>query len=189
MTAPREITDQSQARVPAPAIFRAAGLDVQILPDAAWRASLQASMNLTALRKVRLAGQIAVIDGGLVLTAQFGATVVQPCVVTLEPVQTRIEAPVRRTYLDNLPVPAGDEAEIPQDDSLEALGPVIDLAEVLAEALSLNLPLYPRAAGAELGQTIFTGDDATPMTDEDTKPFAGLEALKSDLPEASGSDD
>ena len=52
---------------------------------------------------------------------------------------------------------------------------------VMVEALSLNLPLYPRAPDAELEQTVFSKDGVKPMTDEDARPFAGLAALRSQL--------
>ena len=36
---------------------------------------------------------------------------------------------------------------MPEDDTIEKLGREIDLAAVMIEALSLALPLYPRADG------------------------------------------
>ena len=56
-----------------------------------------------------------------------------------------------------------------------------DIAQVMAEALSLAAPDYPRADGVELESSTFTEPGVAPMTDEDTKPFAALKALKSKL--------
>ena len=169
----------SASRIPVPAIRRAGGFDADLLPDADWRADLAQSLELSALRKLRLSVALSPSEGGLMLTGHLGATVVQPCVVTLAPVTTRIEAPVSRTYLREMPEPEGEEVEMPEDDSLEPLGEVIDLGALLAEALALNLPLYPRAEGAELGEATFAEDGVVPLSDEDAKPFAGLEGLKS----------
>jgi uncharacterized metal-binding protein YceD (DUF177 family) len=52
---------------------------------------------------------------------------------------------------------------------------------VLTEALSLALPDFPRADGAELGSQVYAADGVAPMTDEDAKPFAGLASLKAKL--------
>ena len=70
-----------------------------------------------------------------------------------------------------------EEVEIPEDDTLEPLGEVIDAAEVAIEALSLALPLYPRAPGVELGAVQVSPPDAAPLQDADLKPFAGLAKL------------
>jgi uncharacterized metal-binding protein YceD (DUF177 family) len=96
---------------------------------------------------------------------------VQPCIVTLEPVTTRIDTPVLRRYLaEPLPEPAG-EVEMPADDSIEALPPTFDLWAVATEALSLALPEYPRAEGATLA-----APETAPGEDR-VRPFAGLADL------------
>ena len=177
------------ARIPVPSILRAGGFEAEILPDPAWRGDLGAALGLSALRKLRLTLVIDPSPGGLTLTGHLGATVVQPCVVTLAPVTTRIEAPVARTYQRDLPEPESEEVEIPEDDSLEPLGEVIDLAALLAEVLALNLPLYPRADGAELGAAVFAPEGAEPLSDEEMKPFAGLQGLKDKISGSKPPDD
>jgi uncharacterized metal-binding protein YceD (DUF177 family) len=107
--------------------------------------------------------------------------VVQPCVVTLAPVTTRIEEDVERRFLaDPPPMPEG-EVEMPGDESAEPLPDVIDLGAVLAEALALALPDYPRAEGAALEEAQFAAPGTRPMSDDDAKPFAGLAGLRDDL--------
>lgn len=116
------------------------------------------------------------------LVAHLGATVTQPCVVTLAPVTTRIEEDVTRRYLAAMPgIPDEDEVEMPEDDSIEPLPDMLDLAVVMTEALALALPLYPRAEGAELEETVVTEPGKTPLRDEDTRPFSGLSALRDAL--------
>ncbi|SDO69203.1 Uncharacterized ACR, COG1399 [Lutimaribacter pacificus] len=116
------------------------------------------------------------------LVAHLGATVTQPCVVTLAPVTTRIEEDVTRRYLAAMPgIPDEDEVEMPEDDSIEPLPDMLDLSVVMTEALALALPLYPRAEGAELEETVVTEPGKTPLRDEDTRPFSGLSALRDAL--------
>lgn len=146
--------------------------------------TLRADLGLVGLRKVRFRGEIAPEgrkDWGL--NATLGATVVQECVVTLAPVTTRLDVPVERHFVADWQDPEGDEVEMPEDDSVEPLESEIDLARVLAEALALSLPLYPRAEGAEVDVSTFTEPGKTAMTDEDARPFGQLSELRDKLRE------
>ena len=156
-----------------------------LAPDAAERESLAQDLGIEAIRKLRFEGEITA-EGrdDWRLDATLGATVVQPCVVTLAPVTTRIDVAVTRRFLARMPdivLDESGEAEMPEDETLEPLGSEIDLAAVMAEALALNLPLYPRADGAELGAAVFAEPGIAPMRDEDAKPFAGLAGLRDRL--------
>ena len=51
----------------------------------------------------------------------------------------------------------------------------------MVEALSLALPLYPKAEGAQLEDTTFAQPGITPMSDEAARPFSGLSALRDKL--------
>lgn len=153
-----------------------------LTPDAAACKAIAAALDLTALRKLRFEGQIAPLDSAdWELTATLGATVVQPCVVTLDPVTTRIEDTVLRRYRADYVTPNEAEAEMPEDDTDEPLPTTLDIAAVMIEALSLALPAFPRSAGADMGQISVTEPGQTPMTDDDAKPFAGLGALRDAL--------
>ena len=150
-----------------------------LAPDAAARAAIAQELAITALRKLRFAGTLrAQGKRNWLLTGTLGATVVQPCVVTLEPVTTRLDVPVHRLFLADYHDPEAEEAEMPEDDNTEPLGAHIDPQAVMIEALALALPLYPRADGAALGEAVYTEPGKVPIRDEDTKPFAGLAALR-----------
>lgn len=158
-------------------------------PDAETRAAIATQLGLSGLKKVRFAGRIAPLGArGWTLTGTLGATVVQPCVVTLDPVTTRIDEPVERRYLpaEHLEdADPGSEAEMPEDTSTEPLGAVISAHEVMIESLLLALPLYPRSENAQLGEAVFAADGVAPLKDEDTKPFAGLAGLRDKLDDGS----
>lgn len=115
------------------------------------------------------------------LDGLLGATVTQPCVATLAPVITRIDEPVTRQYLAQAPQVSDDEEVEMPDDSVEELPAVIDLEQVMIEALALALPLYPRADDAAIAKISVTEPGKAPMTDQDTKPFAGLAQLRDKL--------
>ncbi|MCW1954761.1 MAG: DUF177 domain-containing protein [Roseobacter sp.] len=160
------------------------------LPDAA-RAEIAATLDLLALKKPSLIGTLKPhgADDWL-LEARLGATVQQACVVTLAPVTARIEERVERLFVRAMPdfddLEEDAEVEMPEDDRAEPLENTINLAAVFQEALSLALPPYPRAEGASLSGAVFAEAGISPLTDEDTKPFAGLAALKAKLKDPEG---
>ena len=151
-------------------------------PEAEARAALASDLGIRGIRKLTFSGEIAPSGArDLKLAAKLGATVVQDCVVTGDPVTTRIDETVTRSYLADFVEPDAEEAEMPDDDSAEALPQSLNLADVMAEALALALPPWPRAEGVEPVDITVTEPGKTPMTDEDTKPFAGLKSLRDGL--------
>lgn len=160
-----------------------AGTPFEIVPDKDALAAMAEMLELTGLRKVRFVGDVrAQGQADWLLSGTLGATVTQPCGVTLAPVVTRIDTPVRRVYLrdydEDIDAP---EVEMPEDDEVDKLGAWIDPDAVLIEALSLALPDYPRAPGVALGETVLTEPGKAPLTDEAVRPFAGLADLKAKL--------
>jgi len=163
-------------------------LPFRLAPGPEATAALAGRLGLTGLTGLSFAGtlQPAGRDDWR-LEGRLEAVVTQPCVVTLDPVVTAIAEPVTRRYVAGLAAPAEAETEMPPDDSVEPLPREIDLAAVMAEALDLALPLYPRspaamaaaAAGAEAGDAApAPGPDAAPGGDT-RRPFAGLADLLS----------
>ncbi len=117
---------------------------------------------------------------GIRVTGNLRALVVQPSVVSLEPVTQEIEEPIDRVFL-----PGGEkeyagkaDAEVFIDlegddvpDHFE--GNEADLSDLIIETLALGIDPYPRLEGESIG---IAGDE----DDEDDSPFAGLKALKVD---------
>ena len=143
---------------------------------------MAAALDLLELPKFAFKGELRPIGRhDFMLEATLTASVVQPCSISLAPVPAKVSETVIRRYLADFAVPEGDEVEMPEDDTTEPLPEVIDVGHVALEALSLALPLYPRAAGVELGDALFAAPGTEPIRDEDLKPFAGLAALKDKL--------
>ena len=140
-------------------------------------------LSAIAVKKMRIMGKISPSNAkDWVLTATVGATVTQACVVTLNPVQTRIDSPVIRTFVADYPSFADETVtEMPIDETTEPLIDEIDLTTIAIEAVALALPDYPRSLDAELETSIFSAPGITPMHDDDTKPFASLASLKDKL--------
>ena len=174
--------------LPVAALARRGDNPVSLVPDGEALAGLAEDLGLLGLRKVSLKGGLYPVGKrDWQLRARLGATVIQPCIVTLDPVTTRLEEEVERLWSANVEdiseagPETGPDEEMPEDTSLEKLGKELDIGQVLREALALALPLYPRAENARLETTRFAAPGTRPMSDDDARPFAGLAALRGKL--------
>lgn len=165
-------------------------LHFDLEPDMDQRAALAAELGLMAVRKLRFKGSLKPLGRkDWELQADLGATVVQPCTVTLDPVTTRIDEAVTRRFLADMPEPEGLEVEMPQDDTLEPLPAVLDLGLIATEALVLALPQWPRSDGAALpddGAIRTAPPGQQPVTDAEIRPFAALASLRDKLGDKKG---
>ncbi len=149
-----------------------------LAPDAAESGRIAAALGITEVRNATFKGEIRPLgrtDFGL--EAVLDAEVVQPCVSTLVPVVTRLHETVLRRYQADWQEPDAEECEMPEDDSLEPLGEVIDVGAVMVEAIALALPLYPHAPGAGPADVTVTAPGAEPLSNDRPKPFADLARL------------
>jgi uncharacterized metal-binding protein YceD (DUF177 family) len=142
--------------------------------DGAAREAIAKAAGLAALPRLE-AGFDLTRHGadGLRVVGRVSATVVQNCVVTLEPIESEIDEAVDLVFLPDV-APATDAVDL---EALEADEPpeairdgVIDLGAVATEFLLLGLDPYPRKPGA-----VF---EAPPASDPTSHPFAALAALK-----------
>lgn len=161
-----------------------------IAPNDKERAAIAMALAVPSIKKLKFTGEISPAGSkNWRLDAELGATVIQECVVTLDPVTTRIDEKVSRTYVPELTVAKGAEVEMPEDDTIDEIPETLDLVEIMLESLSLALPAFPRSKGASLGEAVFSAENVAPMTDEDAKPFAGLGALRDALEKKAEKDD
>jgi uncharacterized metal-binding protein YceD (DUF177 family) len=158
-------------------------VDVLHLPQVGGRYDLTASATERAalakrfdlLRLDRLAAQVelAPIAAGFYrLSAAFEAEVTQACVVTFEPVTTRLEETFSLLYGTQ-----DDQKDVLLDGDSEIVEPVeggmIDIGEAVAQQLSLALDPFPRAPeAASQSGAIVAGE---PRLDS---PFAVLAKLR-----------
>ncbi|MEO0913555.1 MAG: DUF177 domain-containing protein [Pseudomonadota bacterium] len=144
-------------------------------------AAAAARLDALSIRKLRFEGTLRPVGKrDWRLQGTVGATVTQACVVTLEPVTTRIDSAVSRLYSASAAqVPDGAELGPEDDIEVEPLPEEIDLGEIALEVLALALPPYPRAEAAALPEAATDPQDPGPEAREN--PFAALSALKDKL--------
>ena len=160
---------------------RATGFEFDEVPTDPEREAISELLELRSLTKMRFKGALQPLgDKGWQLTATLGATVTQSCIVTLEPVRSRIDIDVKRRFLPQKS-PLADEIELDSnvEDDLEPLRDTIDTGLIAIEELALALPPYPRATGADL-ESFAKDQDVTINTPPDN-PFDALKALQDKL--------
>lgn len=154
--------------------------DVDERADESECAKVARLLDLLFLSKFRIRGTLTPSgEEGWRFDGAVGATVTQRCVVTLEPVKTRVDVAVARHYLPASPESeALAEIEIDAEalDEVDPLPDTLDLGLLAIEELALAIPPYPHAPGVEDTALIMrTGDDED---EAPRKPFAGLAALR-----------
>ena len=160
-----------------------AGLKQRIEAKPAECEKIAAYLDLAAVRSLTAEVALAPWRGrGLRVTGTLTAEVTQTCVVSLEPVEARIEAEFERRFLPAESLGGEHERDVFVDvegeEPAEPLGHDVDLGEILVEELSLNLDPYPRKAGVE-----FKSDDPSSTREN---PFAALAKLKPKLVKKDG---
>lgn len=143
--------------------------------------SVVQQLGLIKLQKVSFVGTILPLDkGDWVLSSKLGASIEQPCSLTLLPVRTRIETQVTRIFRKSLLplLKTTPVNEFISDDNDEQLYQVIDIFAIFCEALSLEIPDYPRTENVEATIIDYGPPGTEALTDDTVKPFAILAGLK-----------
>lgn len=150
------------------------GRRLDLAADAGAREAIAKAAGVVALPRLEADFDLTRLEpDGLRVSGRVSATVVQNCVVTLEPIESRIEETVDLVFTPEATA-AADAAglqSVDADDPPEMLRDgMIDLGAVATEFLLLGIDPYPRKPGA-----VF---DAPPAGDPASHPFAALAALK-----------
>jgi len=152
-----------------------AGRHLDLVADAQTRAAVATLAGLAGLPRLE-AGFDVTRRGrsGLHVVGRVSATVVQTCVVTLEPLENEVDEDIDIAFV---PAAASSfdehvgEVEVPLEDAPEPLiGGAIDLGAIATEFLMLGLEPYPRKPDAVL--------ELPPSSEEAAHPFAALAELK-----------
>jgi uncharacterized metal-binding protein YceD (DUF177 family) len=145
------------------------GLAVEVVADADERAVLAKAFGLSEIKSltgrfdVRRKGREAIAKG------EVTATVVQICVVTLDPFEAEVKEEVDLRFVPD--APALDDEDAPPDSPDPIVDGRIDLGAITAEFLALGLDPYPKKPGAAFA--------FQPDADKEN-PFSVLAALKRD---------
>jgi uncharacterized metal-binding protein YceD (DUF177 family) len=144
--------------------------------------SIAKMLDLAALDRLTFAYRLDRRGGGRIfLTGTLGAGVTQTCVISLEPVEARLEVPVEMEFWPAELVPtAAKNAADPGGTGLTDWPEIIrdgriDLGPVIYETLATALDPYPKREGVSFDWAESAGKDGESAG---TGPFASLAALK-----------
>lgn len=144
--------------------------------DAAERLELAEALDIVSCSHLRVIWEVHPLRSGMYrLTGTIDAGVVQSCVVTLEPLPSRVEVPLNVELRpgDMMPEPGEGEQPIldtPDIEPIEADG--IDLGLIVLEHIATSLDPYPRKEDA-----VFEFEDPAAAVSP-INPFAKLAKLK-----------
>lgn len=161
------------------------GLDLEFEASAEERARLAKRFDLLALDQLRAWLRLIPSKDLFLLEARLEAHLSQACVVTLEPVPSRIVVDFSRRYGDDAALSKARAAILREIDiDVEAEDepdPIengkIDLGEAVAEELALSLDPFPRKPGASLENGPWTVQEPG----SEASPFAKLSKLQDKL--------
>jgi uncharacterized metal-binding protein YceD (DUF177 family) len=152
-----------------------AGRHLHLVADAQTRAAVATLAGLVGLPRLEASFDVTRRGrSGLHVVGRVSATVIQTCVVTLEPLENEVDEDIDIAFS---PAAASSfdehvgEVEVPLEDAPEPLiGGAIDLGAIATEFLMLGLEPYPRKPDAVL--------ELPPSSEEAAHPFAALAELK-----------
>jgi uncharacterized metal-binding protein YceD (DUF177 family) len=153
------------------------GRRITVTAEPAERAALAQQLHLPAIKKLVAYFEIKPwAGGGLAVTGELEADVVQICGVTLDEFDAEVREEIEAHFVeddgkrrDETPG-AEHEADLDAPDMLE--NGRADLGALAAEHLSLGLDPYPRKPGVE-AEAVAEPEPETPTH----RPFAGLDKL------------
>ena len=156
----------------------ATGRDLSVDLDEKARATLAEALRLSAVDSFSARLSVVPLRGGIRAQGRLTADIVQPSVVTFEPVGQHVDEKIDRVFL---PEPHGHKhtsdpevfIDLEDDDFPDHIdGPEVDLSALLVETLALAIDPYPRREGESLdGLGLDLGG-------EEAGPFAALKKLK-----------
>lgn len=152
-------------------------------------AALAERFGVLAVRSFSVSAKLTAEAGGASLKGEVFAHMTQRCVVTMDPVETRLKERIERRFLPEHRIEPEEDFDPEGEDPPEPLTDEIDVGEIAAEAAALAIDPYPRAEGVEIETLTAAPPGAAPLTDEAVKPFAGLAELKRKLESQNGGDD
>lgn len=156
-----------------------ASLEVAREANAAERAAIAAHLELVSCERFAVRCTLRPLDQGrFVLNGSLEADITQACVVTLDPVSSRLTGAYAVELWPAEELSASDHGAINvrADDSREPIEHgIIDLGRVVLDELADLVDPYPRKPG-----TTFSWTDAKSAVSDADNPFAKLKNLRRD---------
>jgi uncharacterized metal-binding protein YceD (DUF177 family) len=143
-------------------------------------AALAADLGIERIDSLEARYRIVSLAGGRYrLAGRLIARVVQACVVTLDPVESKLDEPLAVEFRPSVELARAEDPTDSEQSALEAeeYEPIehgrLAVGRIVVETLTAALPQYPRTPDAALDHT-----EAAPAEPGPTSPFAALKGWK-----------
>jgi len=161
-------------------------LELNLTANAQQRADLARRLSLTSLESFESQVFLTLLKSGDVdVKASFTAQVIQPCGVTLAPVESDLKAKFSITYSPVVEEEEeGEEEEVFEDlDNMveppeRLIEQKLDIGESLVEHLALEIDPFPRVKGAVFEGYVAGSKSEKESGFEKKNPFAALSQLQ-----------
>ena len=138
-------------------------------------AALAERFGLPAIHSLKAELKISRWRGeGLKFKGHLKADIEQTCVVSLEAFRSTLEDRFESYFLPAGSIGGADEATIEESDAEPFENGIIDMGEVVAEAMALAIDPYPKKPGVTFADRL----ESEPEGEASRNPFAGLSRLK-----------
>ena len=145
------------------------GLHVEIEAPPAAREAVAKLASVRELPRLSAVFDVTRRGAGAHVSGRVDALVGQTCVVSLEPIESKVEEGIAVTFAPWADAAASGDEEPPEP----LIGGTVDLGAIATEFLLLAIDPYPRKEGVQF---------AAPKPEEGgERPFAALETLKKRL--------
>jgi uncharacterized metal-binding protein YceD (DUF177 family) len=149
----------------------------RLTAKAAERTALSQRLGLVALDRFEVDASLSrEVAGGIRLAARIEAELVQECVVTLDPVPSRLDESFVLIYRRR-PLAQSEIIDVGEEDIEPLEGDSIDIGEAAAQQLSLALDPFPRTPTAKLPEAGVPDSATAREMPPPTHPFAALARL------------
>lgn len=126
------------------------GIDVSLLAKPDELARIAAFNDLVELKSLSAALHLVPrAKGRVAVTGRLNASLIQSCVVTLEPISADIDAPVEAVFAPGQGSAESAKAiDVDEDPPEPIINGMADVGALVSEFLTLSLDPYPRKQGA-----------------------------------------
>ena len=109
------------------------------------------------------------------LHASLKATMIQNCIITCKPVKTLIEEEIERHYSEEVLGKNSEDLSLDVDaEDIEPIFKELNIGAVVAEALALRIPDYPRKKNVKFEGVTITNTGLEPLDNTSSNPFSVL---------------
>jgi uncharacterized metal-binding protein YceD (DUF177 family) len=163
------------------------GKAIDFQADEAERQAIARRLGLAALNSLRVDGHVEPVKRGriAVFEGTLQADVTQSCVVSLDPIQSRIDVPLRTELVNEAEAAERESSDLEEEEEGDwevVEDGAVDLGELAVQLLALSLDPYPKRPDLQDAPPVEMGDgeaeDSRENEASETNPFAVLKKLK-----------